>query len=325
MKVFVAGSTGAVGRYLVPQLVANGHEVAGMTTKHEKAEILRAWGATPVVADALDPEAVGSAVSEFGPDAIVHQLTALAGGVNPRHQARDLALTNRLRTEATDHLLSAGRAVGVHHFVAQSFALGTYERTGSMVKTEDNPLDPHPPEPMRDALDAIRYLEKAVVGAEWTEGIVLRYGAFYGPGTGVATDPPGEQTRMIQKRLFPIVGRGSGVWSFTHVEDAAGATIAALEDGRRGIYNIVDDEPVAVSEWLPEFAKTLGAKPPRRVPRWVGRLAGGEGVVVAMTEARGASNEKAKRELGWRPIYPSWRRGFANDVASSSSRPQGLG
>jgi len=323
MRVFVAGSTGAVGRYLVPQLVANGHEVAGMTTKQDKSEMLRAWGATPVVADALDPEAVGSEVSKFGPDAIVHQLTALAAGVNPRHQARDLAATNRLRTEATDHLLSAGRAVGVHHFVAQSFALGTYERVGGMVKTENDSLDPNPPEPMSDALDAIRYLEKAVLGAEWTEGIVLRYGAFYGPGTGAATDPPGEQTRMIQKRLFPIVGRGTGVWSFTHVEDAAGATIAALEHGRRGIYNVVDDEPAPVSEWLPEVARVLGAKPPRRVPRWVGRLAGGEGVVVAMTEARGASNEKAKRELGWRPLYPSWRSGFAKGLESSS--PAGLG
>jgi len=323
MRVFVAGSTGAVGRYLVPQLVANGHEVAGMTTKQEKSEMLRAWGATPVVADALDPEAVGSAVSKFAPDAIVHQLTALAAGVNPRHQARDLAATNRLRTEGTDHLLSAGRAVGVHHFVAQSFALGTYERVGGMVKTENDSLDPNPPEPMRDALDAIRYLEKAVVGAEWTEGIVLRYGAFYGPGTGAATDPPGEQTRMIQRRFFPIVGRGAGVWSFTHVEDAAGATVAALEHGRRGIYNVVDDEPAPVSEWLPELARILGAKPPRRVPRWVGRLAGGEGIVLAMTEARGASNEKAKRELGWRPLYPSWRGGFAKGLESSS--PAGLG
>jgi len=323
MKVFVAGATGAVGRFLVPRLVVGGHEVMGMTTRKEKAEILRAWGATPVVADALDPEAVGSAVSKFAPEAIVHQLTALAQGVNPRHQARDLAATNRLRTEATDHLLSAGRAVGVDHFVAQSFALGTYERIGSMVKTEDDPLDPHPPEPMREALDAIRYLEKAVVGAEWTEGIVLRYGAFYGPGTGAAVDPPGEQTRMIQKRLFPIVGRGTGVWSFTHVEDAAGATIAALERGRRGIYNIVDDEPAPVSEWLPEIARILGAKPPRRVPRWVGRLAGGKGVEVAMTQARGASNSKAKRELEWRPLYPSWRSGFAKGLESSSAA--GLG
>jgi nucleoside-diphosphate-sugar epimerase len=314
MRVFVAGATGVVGRVLVPQLVASGHEVTGMTTRPEKSEMLREWGATAVVGDALDPQSVGQAVSEFAPEAIVHQLTGLSGGVNPRHQERDMALTNRLRTEATDHLLSAGRAMGVRRLVAQSFAVGTFARTGGAVKSEDDPLDPSPPRPMRSTLDAIRYLEQAVVGAEWTEGIVLRYGAFYGPGTGLASDPAGEQAEMIRRRRLPLVGRGGGVWSFTHVDDAAGATVAALERGRRGLYNIVDDEPVPVAEWLPALASTLGAKPPIRIPRWVGRLAAGEGVAVMMTEVRGASNEKAKRELGWQPRFPSWRQGFANGL-----------
>jgi nucleoside-diphosphate-sugar epimerase len=314
MRVFVAGATGVVGRQLVPQLVASGHEVVGMTTRPEKSEMLRGWGAIPVVGDALDPESVGLAVSEFAPEAIVHQLTGLSGGVDPRHQERDMTLTNRLRTEATDHLLSAGRAVAVRRFVAQSFAVGTFARTGGPVKSEDDPLDPSPPRPMRATLDAIRHLEGSVVGAEWTEGIVLRYGAFYGPGTGLATEPPGEQAEMIRKRRFPLVGRGSGVWSFTHVEDAAGATVAALEQGRRGLYNVVDDEPAPVSEWLPALATALDAKPPWRMPRWLGRLAAGEGVAVMMTEVRGASNEKAKRELDWRPRHPSWRQGFANGL-----------
>jgi nucleoside-diphosphate-sugar epimerase len=315
MKVLVAGATGAVGRLLVPQLVAGGHHVVGMTTRAERSQMLRRLGATPVVADALDPESVGVAVSEAAPEAIVHQLTALSGGVNPRHQERDMALTNRLRTEATDHLLSAGRAVGVRRFVAQSFAVGTFARTGGPVKAEEAPLDPDPPRPMRTSLDAIRHLEDAVVGAEWTTGIVLRYGAFYGPATSLAGDPPGEQVEMIRKRRFPLVGRGDGVWSFTHVEDAAGATVAALEHGQAGIYNIVDDEPAPVAEWLPALAAALGAKPPVRIPRWMGRLAAGEGVAVMMTEVRGASNEKAKRELDWRPRYPSWRQGFATGLA----------
>ena len=314
MKVFVAGATGAVGRLLVPLLVAGGHEVVGMTTRAEKSELLRRWGARPVVADALDPESVGVAVSEAAPEAIVHQLTALSGGVNPRHQERDMALTNRLRTEATDHLLSAGRAVGIRRFVAQSFAVGTFARTGGAVKVEDDPLDPNPPGPLRTSLDAIRHVENAVAGAEWTTGIVLRYGALYGPATSLAGDPPGEQVEMVRKRRFPLVGRGGGVWSFTHVEDAAGAAVAALDHGRASIYNIVDDEPAPVSEWLPALAVALGAKPPVRIPRWIGRLVAGEGVAVMMTEVRGASNEKAKRELDWQPRYPSWRQGFATGL-----------
>jgi nucleoside-diphosphate-sugar epimerase len=312
MRVFVAGATGVVGRQLVPQLVAGGHQVAGMTSRPEKSELLRGLGTIPVVADALDPESVGRAVSEFAPEAIVDQLTGLSGGVNPRHQERDMALTNRLRTEGTDHLLSAGRAVGVRRFVAQSFLVGTYAQTGGAVKSEDDPLDPEPPSSTRTTLEALRYHEAAVVGAKWTEGIVLRYGAFYGPGTGLAIDPPGEQTEMIRERKFPLVGSGGGVWSFTHVEDAASAAVASLEDGRRGIYNIVDDEPAPVSEWLPAMAAAVGAKAPRRLPRWLGRLIAGDAIVMWMTESRGASNQKAKRELHWYPRYPSWRQAFAN-------------
>jgi nucleoside-diphosphate-sugar epimerase len=312
MRVFVAGATGAVGRQLVPQLVARGHQVAGMTKRSENVEMVRGWGATPVVADGLDPESIGLAVSEFAPEAIVHQLTALSGGIDLRHLERDFALTNRLRTEATDHLLSAGRAVGVSRFVAQSYAGWPYARTGGPVKTEDDPLDQSPPEAFRTTIDAIRHLEEAVVGAEWTDGIVLRYGAFYGPGTGLATDPPGDQAEMVRKRRFPLVGGGAGVWSFIHIEDAATAAVAALEHGRPGLYNIVDDEPAPVRDWLPALAAALDAKPPLRVPRWVGRLAAGEAATVMMTESRGASNEKAKRVLDWHPRHPSWRQGFRN-------------
>jgi nucleoside-diphosphate-sugar epimerase len=222
-----------------------------------------------------------------------------------RHLDRDLELTNRLRTEGTDHLLAAGRAIGVERFVAQSFAGWPFARSGGPVKLEDDPLDPAPPEGMRRALEAIRHLEAAVTGAEWTTGIVLRYGGFYGPGTSIA--PEGEHFELIRKRRFPVVGNGGGVWSFIHIEDAADATVAAVEHGSRGIYNVVDDEPAPVAEWLPAIAESVGAKPPRRVPRWLGRLLAGEVATVMMTEVRGASNAKAKRELGWRPAHPSWR------------------
>jgi nucleoside-diphosphate-sugar epimerase len=311
MKVFVAGATGAIGRQLVPQLVEAGHEVTGMTRSAQKAALVEELGARRALADALDPEAVGRAVSEAEPDVIVHQLTALSGEIDLRHFERTFAATNRLRTEGTDHLLSAGRAAGVRRFVAQSYAGWPFERTGGPVKTEEDPLDPHPPEAVRETLAAIRYLERTVTDASWTEGVVLRYGAFYGPGTSLQVDPPGEQTEMILKRRFPVVGDGRGIWSLIHIADAAAATVAAVERGQRGIYHVVDDEPTPVAEFLPGVAAAVGAKPPRRVPRWVGRLFAGEAAVVMMTELRGASNAKAKRELGWRPRYPSWRRGLA--------------
>jgi nucleoside-diphosphate-sugar epimerase len=240
---------------------------------------------------------------------IVHQLTAI-GPLDMRHFDRDFALTNRLRTEGTDHLLSAGQAVGVQRFVAQGIAAyGAYARTGGPVKTEDDPLDPTPVREMRETLAAIRHLEDAVLGARWTEGIVMRYGTFYGPGTWMA--PGEEQFELVRRRKFPLVGDGGGVWSFIHVADAAEATVAAIENGSRGVYNVVDDDPTPVAEWLPALAQELGAKKPMRVPRFIGRLFAGEAGVMMMTDARGASNAKAKRELAWRPAHASWRPGFA--------------
>ena len=261
----------------------------------------------PVVADALDPDQVAEAVGGARPDVIVHQLTAI-GEVDMRVFDRDFALTSRLRTEGTDYLLSAGRAVGVGRFVAQSNIV-SYARSGGPVKSEEDPFDPSPAREMRAMVAAIRHLEEAVLGARWTEGIVLRYGAFYGPGTSMA--PGGQLPEMIRKRKFPLVGDGGGVWSFIHIADAAEATVAAVEHGSRGVYNVVDDDPAAVADWLPSLAQTLGAKRPMRVPRFVGRLFAGEAGVVMMTEIRGASNAKAKRELAWRPAHPSWRQGFA--------------
>jgi nucleoside-diphosphate-sugar epimerase len=308
MRVFVAGATGAIGRQLVPRLVAAGHEVHGMTRSESKQATLHELGAVPVIADALDPDQVAEAVGTARPDVIVHELTAI-GALDMRHFDRDFALTNRLRTEGTDYLLSAGQAVGVRRFVAQSAVYGFYARTGGAVKREEDPLDPSPPRESRGALAAVRHLEEAVLGARWTEGIVLRYGAFYGPGTSMA--PGEEQFELVRKRKFPLVGDGGGVWSFIHIADAADATVAAVEHGSRGIYNVVDDDPAAVAEWLPALAEQLGAKKPRRVPRFFGRLFAGEVGAVFMTEIRGASNAKAKRELGWLPAHPSWRQGFA--------------
>jgi nucleoside-diphosphate-sugar epimerase len=307
MRVFVAGATGAIGRQLVPRLVAAGHEVHGMTRSASKRALLDELGAVPVVADALDPDQVAEAVGRARPDVIVHQLTAI-GAVDPRHMERDFAPTNRLRTEGTDHLLSAGQAVGVRRFVAQS-NVACYARTGAAVKTEDDPLDPSPVRPMRANLEAMRHLETAVLGAGWTEGIVLRYGWFYGPGTSLAAGE--DQLELIRRRRFPVVGGGGAVWSFIHVADAAEATVAAIERGTRGVYNVVDDDPARVADWLPALAQELGAKRPVRVPRFIGRLFAGEAGVVMMTELRGASNAKARRELAWRPAHPSWRQGMA--------------
>ena len=314
MRVFVAGATGALGRQLVPQLVASGHEVVGMTRDEAKSEIVRRMGARPAVADALDAEAVGGAISEANPEVIVHQLTALAGPFDPRHLDRVFAVTNRLRTEGTDNLLSAGRAVGARRFVAQSFAGWPFARVGGPVKTEEDPLDPDPPNAVRSTLAAIRYLEETVAGATWTEGIVLRYGGFYGPGTGFAIDPPGDQVEMIRARKFPIVGSGSAVWSFIHIEDAAAATLAAVEHGRPGSTTSSTTTRRRSRNGCRRPREAVGAKPPRRIPRWLARIAAGETATVMMTELRGASNEKAKRELGWRPRYQSWRQGFADGL-----------
>ena len=311
MIVFVAGATGAIGKQLVPRLVEAGHEVHGMTRSESKQAMLRELGAVPTVADALDPDQVAEAVGRAKPDMIVHQLTAFRSvdSVNPRRFDRDLAPTNRLRTEGTDHLLSAGRAVGVRRFVAQSNGALTYKRTGGPVKSEEAPFDPSPAREMREVLAALRHLEEAVLDAAWTEGIVLRYGWFYGPGTAMA--PGGEQFEMIRKRRFPLVGDGGGIFSFIHIADAAEATVAAIEHGNCGVYNVVDDDPAPVAEWLPALAQELGARKPMRVPRFIARLFGGEVAAVMMTDVRGASNAKARCELSWRPAHPSWRQGFA--------------
>jgi nucleoside-diphosphate-sugar epimerase len=309
MKVFLAGATGAIGKQLVPRLVAAGHEVVGTTRSESKRAMIEEMGATAVVVDALDAEQVGDAVAKAEPDAIIHELTAIET-LNIHDFDGSFAVTNRLRTEATDRLLAAGRAAGVKRFIIQSYAAWPYIRTGGPVKTEEDPLDPNPPRKMEQSMRAIVHLEEAVTAADWTEGIVLRYGGFYGPGTSL--DEGGEQFVAVQKRQFPIVGNGGGVWSFIHVADAAEATVAALERGRRGIYNIVDDDPAPVREWLPVLAERVGGKKPYRVPKFIGRLAAGEVGVVMMTDIRGASNAKAKRELGWTPRHPSWREGFGS-------------
>ena len=309
MRVFVAGASGAIGKQLVPRLVAAGHEITAMTRSESKQAMLYEQGAMPVVADALDPDQVAEAVGKAKPDVIIHELTAIPDPLDMRHFDRDFALTNRLRTEGTDHLLSAGQAVGIKRFIAQSYAAWPYERVGGPVKGEEDPLDPSPAREMRQSMQAIRHTEKAVLGANWTEGIVLRYGAFYGPGTNMIAGSA--QMELVRKRRYPVVGNGAGVWSFIHVADAAEATVAALDHGTRGIYNVVDDDPAPVAEWLPTLAEILGAKRPIRVPRFAGRLFVGEAGVLAMTEIRGASNAKAKRELGWHPAHPSWRDGFA--------------
>ena len=308
MRVFVAGATGAIGMQLVPRLVAAGHEVTGMTRSESKQRMIRELGAVPVVADALDRQQVADAVASARPEVIVHQLTAIPATLDLRHFDRDFGLTNRLRTEGMDHLLSAAQASGVGRFVAQSYGAWPYARTGGPVKSEEDPLDSSPARTMRESLAAIRHLETAVLGADWTEGIVLRYGAFYGPATSMA--PGTEQVELVRRRKFPLVGDGGGVWSFIHVADAADATVAAIDHGSRGVYNVVDDDPALVAEWLPALAQELGAKKPVRVPRFIGRLFAGEAGVVMMTEIRGASNAKAKRELAWHPAHTSWRQGF---------------
>jgi nucleoside-diphosphate-sugar epimerase len=308
MKVFVAGATGAIGKELVPRLVAAGHEVVATTRHPSKQEAILGLGATPAILDALDRVAVREAVGAARPDAIVHELTAISA-IDTRNFDRCFAQTNRLRTQGTDHLLAAGRAAGVRRFVAQSY-WGFFARVGGPVKSEDDPLDPDPPSAMRETVAAMRHLETAVTSADWTEGIVLRYGGFYGPGTSMAAG--GEQFEMVRARKLPVVGNGAGVWSFIHVADAAQATVAAVQHGTRGIYNVVDDDPAPVAVWLPALADRLGAPKPWKVPRLVGRLFAGEAGALMMTEIRGASNAKARRELGWRPEHPSWRQGFAS-------------
>ena len=303
MRVFVAGGSGAIGRQLVPKLVAGGHDVTATARSSSKLAEIRAWGANAVVMDGLDHASVRAAVTAARPEVIVHQMTALSTVTDLRHFDRKFALTNRLRTEGAHYLLDAAAEAGARRLVAQGFTGWTNERGGPPVKDETSPLDPHPPKSMRQSLDAIAELEKSVTTASGVEGLVLRYGNFYGPGSTALLD-------AVRRRKLPVVGSGAGLWSFVHLADAADATIAALDRGTPGVYNVVDDEPAPAAEWIPYLAKVAGAKPPLHVPAWAGKLAGGEAVVLMMTEARGSSNSKAKAVLGWAPGHPSWRDGF---------------
>jgi len=310
MRVFVAGGTGVLGRRLAPQFVARGHQVTATTTSAAKLGLLEQLGAEAVVMDGLDAVSVGEAVAAARPDAIVHQMTAIsvahAGKPDFRHFDRWFATTSRLRTEGTDHLLAAAEATGVSTFVAQSFGSFNGIREGGWVKTEEDPLDLEEGTTAQAGMEAIRHLEDVVVKAG---GAALRYGAFYGPG---ATD---DQVELVRKRQFPLVGRGAGYCSWVHLDDAASATVLAVEQKARGVFNIVDDEPAPASAWLPYLAACAGAKRPMRVPTWLARLLAGDVAVIMMTEGRGFSNAKAKRELGWQPRYPSWRQGFKDGLA----------
>jgi 2-alkyl-3-oxoalkanoate reductase len=302
MRVFVAGGSGAIGRQLVPRLIEHGHDVVASVRSPGKTGELAALGAEPVVMDGLDAESVAGAIAHAAPEVVVHQMTALGGAYDLRHFDRTFALTNRLRTEGTDHLVAAALAAGARRVVAQSFTGWPNARGPRAPQTETDPLDADPPREQRESLAAIRHLERAVLEATPLEGVVLRYGSFYGPGT-----PWGS---LIRTRRLPVVGGGSGVWSFIHVEDAAAATVAAVEGGPSGIYDIVDDEPAPAAEWIPYLASCLGAKEPRRIPAWLARPMIGEVGVSLMTRISGSSNAKARRELGFDPAHPSWRQGF---------------
>jgi len=307
VKVFVAGASGVIGRRLVPMLVQAGHEVSGMTRSADRAEILRALGAEPVVCDAFDADALRAALERARPEVVVHELTDLPQNIDPRRAGGQLVGTNRIRTEGTGNLIDAAVGAGARRIVAQSIAFA-YRTDGEAIKTEDEPLFEDAPEPFGETVQAVRGLEDAVTGTPGIEGLVLRYGIFYGPGTGYA--PDGYYALEVRRRRFPIVGKGTGIFSFIHVDDAASATVAAVERGRPWIYNVVDDEPAPVSEWVPHYAEVLGAKKPFRVPKFLGRIAAGRYAVMLMTELRGASNARAKAELGWQPRHPSWRQGF---------------
>jgi nucleoside-diphosphate-sugar epimerase len=313
MKIFVAGASGAIGRPLISQLVAGGYQVVAMTRSVNNVDALRSAGAEPVVADALDRYAVMRAVMQAEPEVIIHELTALTGLTNLKQFDKVFALTNRLRTEGTDYLMAAAQAAGTRRFIAQSYGNWTYARTGALIKTEDEPLDSTPPVNQTRSMAAIRHLERVIQSDSNIRGIALRYGNLYGPGTGFALD--GDIVSMLRKRSFPIVGNGAGIWSFIHVNDAASAAVAAIEHGEPGAYNICDDEPVPVSVWLPALAEAVGAKPPFHIPVWAARFLVGDVAVSMMTQIRGASNAKAKREFNWQPSYKTWRDGFRNGLA----------
>jgi nucleoside-diphosphate-sugar epimerase len=311
MKVFLAGATGAIGRRLVPQLVEAGHEVIATTRSKEKLSALYDLGAEPVLCDVFDAGRLGSVIARAEPDAVINELTDLPQSLNPRKLKEYYAANNRVRREGTRNLLSAALGVGVRRFLVQGAAYW-YAPTGGSVKTEAAPLYLDAPTPIGPAVETINEVEEAVLSAEGLDGIVLRYGFFYGPGTWYAKD--GDVGRQVRKRRYPMIGQGEGTYSFIHVDDAASATVAALERARPGVYNVVDDDPATATEWMPIYAEALGAKRPPRVPAFVARMIAGDALVRWMLGLRGASNEKVKRELGWHPQYESWRRGFFEDL-----------
>jgi 2-alkyl-3-oxoalkanoate reductase len=311
MRIFLAGATGAIGRQLVPRLFEAGHQVTAITRSEAKLAELRNVGAEPVLCDVFDARRLGIVVARAEPDALINQLTDLPQSLNPRKLGEYYAANNRVRREGTQNLLSAALGAGVRRFVMQGAAYW-YAQTGGPVKTEDAPLYLDSPPPIGPAVETIKHVEEAVLSADGIEGVVLRYGMFYGPGTWYAKD--GDVGRQVKKRRYPMIGQGEGVYSFVHVDDAATATVAALEGARPGVYNVVDDEPASATEWMPVYAEALGAKRPPRVPVFVARLLAGKALVEWMLGLRGASNEKIKKELGWSPRYESWRRGFFEDL-----------
>ncbi len=317
MRVFLAGSTGVIGKSLLPLLLEKGHEVFALIHTPQKAKAVEELGARTVIADALNRNELTEAIRKTEPEVIIHELTALSTVTGSfRKFDQEFALTNRFRTEVTDTMLAAAGAVGVRRFIAQSFCGWPYAREGWIVKTEDDPLDTNPPASFRKTLEAIRYLENAISRAENIEALALRYGLLYGPGTGIAKDSA--IVTQVRNRRIPIIGDGAGVWSFIHVDDAAQATLAAISRGNPGIYNIVDDVPAPVSTWLPYMAQILGSKPPYHLSVWLGRLLIGEGGVTMMTQIRGGSNIKAKRELEWQLVYPNWRNGFKMELTENT-------
>jgi nucleoside-diphosphate-sugar epimerase len=312
MKIFVTGGTGALGRFLLPQLLENGHEVVALTRSPAKAELIDRTGASAVIADPLNKQQLTAAVRRAEPEVIIHQLTALSDVTNFRKLDQDFALTNRFRTEVTDTLLAAARTIGTRRFIAQSYCGWPYAKKGGPVKTEEDPLDPKPPESFTKTLAAIRSLEDKMRSVSFLEGVALRYGSFYGPGNAIGKG--GTVYKAVRRRQLPIIGGGGGVWSFIHTMDAARATVAAISRGAPGIYNIADDEPAKVATWLPVFARAIGAKPPYKIPHWLGEVLIGKAGVMMMTQIRGCSNSKAKQELGWKPVYASWRVGFVDGL-----------
>jgi nucleoside-diphosphate-sugar epimerase len=307
MRILLAGASGAIGQTLIPLLVQQ-HDVFGAFRNPSHADRVKALGATPVILDALDADAVQARLSEIKPQAVLHQLTAIPARLDLRHIEREFEMTNRLRTEGTRNLATAAVRAGVERFIAQSFAGWPYARRGITLKTEEDDLDPTPPPQMKTTLDAIETLEHTVLREQGFTGIILRYGPFYGPHSSIAKD--GAMVDEIRKRKVPVVGQGTGVWSFIHLHDAATATLAALNHAQRGIYNIVDDDPAPVIEWLPFLAQCTGGPPPRHVPNWLAKIAIGEHAVALMNDIRGVSNSKAKTELRWAPEWSSWREGF---------------